>query len=251
MARRVLHIVGMAYEKLRRNRQLGPDGRLRVLCFVIYSGGRAWTAPGVADQVAVSANGEVLSLLSQPYVALDARGGVREHLPKQNFVATLFELTASSTVADVLNVLGALGRWLSDEAGDQAEPVCAVYGEWLATCMPRLFLRSRASALVEQLTQDKTEEQSMTALAERMEREAAQWRRRVRRSRQEGRQEGIEFVLAHERSLLRQQAAHKFGDATGDRLAGRLVDVNDTDKLAEVGALIIECDTSASFLDRI
>ena len=251
MARRVLRIVGMAYEKLRRNRQLDPDGRLRVLCFVIYSGGRAWTAPGVADRVAVSANGEVLSLLSQPYVALDARGGVREHRPERNFVAALFELTAVSTVAEVLNVLRDLGGWLSDEAGDQAEAVCAVYGEWLATCMPRLFLRSRASALVEQLRQGKTEERSMTALAERMEREAAQWRSRVRRSRQEGRQEGMKLGLAAERSLLREQAARKFGDVTGDRLARHLVDVNDTDKLAEVGALIIECDTSDSFLERM
>lgn len=91
----------------------------------------------------------------------------------------------------------------------------------------------------------------MTALAERMEREAAQWRRRVKRSRQEGRQEGMALVLAHERALLRQQAARKFGDATGDRLARRLVDVSDTDRLAQVGALIIECDTSTSFLDRI
>ena len=99
----------------------------------------------------------------------------------------------------------------------------------------------------------------MTALAERMEREAAQWRRRVRKSRlegrqegrQEGRREGIELGLAHERSLLRQQAARKFGDATGDQLARHLVDVNDTDELAEVGALIIECETSASFLGRI
>ncbi|MDE0420020.1 MAG: Rpn family recombination-promoting nuclease/putative transposase [Gammaproteobacteria bacterium] len=259
MARRVLRIVGMAYEKLRRNRQLDPDGRLRVLCVVISSGVRAWTAPGAASRVAVSANGEVLSLLSQPYVALDARGGVGEHLPERNFVASLFALTASSTVAEVLDVLRDLGRWLSDEAGDQADPVSAVYGEWLATCMPRLFLRSRASALLEQLTQGKTEDQSMTALAERMEREAAQWRRRVKSSRQEGRregrqegrQEGMELGLAHERSLLRQLAARKFGDATGDRLARRLVDVSDTDRLAEVGALIIECDSSASFLERI
>ena len=259
MARRVLRIVGMAYEKLRRSRQLDPDGRLRILCFVIYSGGRAWTAPGVADLVAVSADGEVLSLLSQPYVALDARGGVREHLPERNFVATLFELTASSTATEVLDVLRDLGRWLSDEAGDNAEAVCAVYAEWLATCMPRLFLRSRASALVEQLTHGNTEDQSMTALAERMEREAAQWRRRVRKSRQEGRhegrqegrQEGMELGLAHERSLLRQQAARKFGDAAGDRLARHLADVNDTDKLAEIGALIIECDTSAAFLERV
>ena len=251
MPRRVLRVVGMAYEKLRRNGQLDPDSRLRVLCFVIYSGGRAWTAPGVADAVAVSADGEVLSLLSQPYVALDARGCVREHLPRSNFVATLFELTASSTVAEVADVLHDLGRWLPDEAGDGAEAVRAVYGEWLATCMPRLFLRSQASAMVEQLTQGKTEDHGMTALAERMEREAAQWRRRVIRSRQEGRQEGMELVLAHERSLLRQQAARKFGNATGDQLARRLVDVRDTDRLAEVGAMIIECDTSASFLDRI
>ena len=123
MPRRVLRVVGMAYEKLRRNRQLDPDSRLRVLCFVIYSGGRAWTAPGATDAVAVSGDGEVLSLLSQPYVALDARGRVREHLPKPNFVATLFELTASSTITEVADVLRDLGRWLPDEAGDGAEAV--------------------------------------------------------------------------------------------------------------------------------
>ena len=61
----------------------------------------------------------------------------------------------------------------------------------------------------------------------------------------------MKLGLAHVRSLLRQQAARKFGDVTGDRLARHLVDVNDTDKLAEVGVLIIECDTSDSFLERI
>ena len=251
MARRVLRVVGMAYEKLRRNGQLDPDGRLRVLCLVIHSGARPWTAPGGADAVAVSAQGEVLSLLSQPYVALDARGHVREHSPGTNFVAALFGLTASSTVSEVAGVLCGLGRWLPDEAGDRAEAVRAVYGEWLATCMPQLFPRSRATALVEQLTQGKTEDHGMTVLGERMEREAAQWRRRVKRSRQEGRQEGMKLVLAHERSLLQQLAARKFGDATGDRLARRLADVSDTDRLAEVGGLIIECDTSASLLERI
>ena len=210
-----------------------------------------WADVAFRHPTPTSQDGEVLSLLSQPYVALDARGCVREHLPERNFVAALFELTASSTVAEVAGVLRDLGRWLSNEAGDRAEAVRAVYGEWLATCMPRLFLRSRASVIVEQLTQGKTEDQGMTALAERMDREAAQWRRRVKRSRQEGRQEGMELVLAHERSLLRQQAARKFGDATGDRLARHLADVRDTERLAEVGALIIECDTSVSFLDRI
>ena len=46
MARRVLRNIGMAAERLRRNRALDRDGRLRALCIVIHSGRSRWTAPG-------------------------------------------------------------------------------------------------------------------------------------------------------------------------------------------------------------
>ena len=70
MARRVLRNVGMAYERARRNLVLDADHRLRPLCIVIHAGRRRWTAPGAANRLAVSADGEVLSSLSEPYAAL-------------------------------------------------------------------------------------------------------------------------------------------------------------------------------------
>ena len=69
MAPRILRNVGMAAERLRRNRTLDSDGRLRALSVVIHSGSRRWTAPGAA----VDDDGEVLSLVALPYAALDAR----------------------------------------------------------------------------------------------------------------------------------------------------------------------------------
>ena len=176
-----------------------------------------------------------------------------------------------------------LGRWLAEASGDRAEAVRAVYAEWLSTTMPGLFRRDRGAAMVESLTRGGTEAGAMTAMAERMEREAAQWRRRVRRSRQmgrlegrhegrlegrdegrlegrdegrlegrdEGREEGREEGLSYERALLQQQAARKFGTAAGEELARRLAGVTDPDRLAEIGGLIIDCDSGASLLARV
>ena len=82
MAQRMQRSVAMAGGRLRRDRALDPDGRLRTLPVVIYTGPRRWTAPGAAARVDVSADGEVLSLNSEPYAALDARKRRGQHSRK-------------------------------------------------------------------------------------------------------------------------------------------------------------------------
>ena len=101
-ARRFLRNIGMAAERLRRNRALDPDGRLRALCIVIRSGRSRWTAPGAAVRVVVDDDGEVLALIALPYAALDARRIAREHLLARNLVSALLELNRTSRMADAV-----------------------------------------------------------------------------------------------------------------------------------------------------
>ena len=249
MARRTLRNVGMAAERLRRNGTLDADGRLRPLCVVIHSGRRRWTAPGAADRIAVSGDGEVLALLAAPYATLDARRWRREDLPARNLVSTLFELNGAATVADAAAPLRALGRWLG-AWNDGAEPVRAAYAEWLATTMPALFPPERAAALVERLTRRHIQEEGMTVtvLEERLQREF----RRIRREGLErGVQQGLERGLAAERELLGRLAARRFGADAIAQLAVLLADVDDADRLAQVGEWIVDCASIDELMARL
>lgn len=156
------------------------------MCIVVHAGARAWTAPGAAERVEVSADGEVLACLSEPYAALDARRLPPEHLPPRNLVSTLFELNGIRDVDDAAAPLERLGGWLPG-LGAFLEPVRAAYAEWLATTMPTLFPGGEAAAMVERFTGAAFEEESMaaTVLEERLQ-------RRIRRERRDGEALGVQ-----------------------------------------------------------
>ena len=58
-----------------------------------------------------------------------------------------------------------------------------------------------------------------------------------------GREEGISLGIAHQRGLLRRQAAARFSAATADRLARALAAEADPERLAVVGEAIVRCAT--------
>ena len=71
------------------------------------------------------------------------------------------------------------------------------------------------------------------------------------KGRAEGRQEGLEQGLAHERALLRRQAASRFGRDTAERLGAVLAGIPDPERLAEVGEWLVRCETGDAFLSRV
>ena len=245
MARRSLHTVGMAWERMRRAGTLDADRRLRSLFVVVHSGRLPWAAAGAADRVDVSAAGEVVSPTSAPYVALDARRHPRDHLPTRNLVSVLFELNGIEAAADAAAPLVALGGWLPG-LGSAAEPVLAAYAEWLSTINPTLFPTDSAAEMVERLTQPGAETDSMaySVLEDKL-------RQRLRESEERGIRLGEERGIARERELLREQALRKFGDAAGRRVAAALAGIGDEAGLLRVGRWIIDCATDAELLARI
>ena len=69
--------------------------------------------------------------------------------------------------------------------------------------------------------------------------------------RAEGRVEGRAEGVVAERNLLRSLVEHKFDAATADRLADLLARIDDLDRLAEVGPLVIDCVASGELLARV
>ena len=70
-----------------------------------------------------------------------------------------------------------------------------------------------------------------------------------RRLREEGRAEGIEEGLAHERELLLRLAARKF-DAAAARRLGEILANADATRLVEAGDWIIDCNTGEELIAR-
>ena len=101
-------------------------------------------------------------------------------------------------------------------------------------------------------------EEPMT-LEHRMDEWEQEWFRQgreegVRQGREEGvrrgREEGVRRGRDEERALLLRQAARRFGADTAEALAGLLEGVDDADRLAEVGEMIVDCRTGGELLDR-
>ena len=81
-------------------------------------------------------------------------------------------------------------------------------------------------------------------LAERM----TQWRQEaLDEGRRQGLSEGRRQGVSHE---LQRLAARRFGVAAGDALAGLLANVEDVDRLAEVGDLVVDCASTEELLRR-
>ena len=65
------------------------------------------------------------------------------------------------------------------------------------------------------------------------------------------RQEALdEGMRQGERTLLRRQAAGRFGIATGNALAALLANEKDAERLAEVGDLVVHCTSAEELLRR-
>ena len=83
-----------------------------------------------------------------------------------------------------------------------------------------------------------------TMLAERV----TQWRQEaLEEGRRQGVSEGRRQGVSHE---LQRLAARRFGVAAGDALAGLLTNVEDVDRLAEVGDLVVDCASAEELLRR-
>ena len=157
-----------------------------------------------------------------------------DDLTSDNLMAAVVRLEKSRTPADLLRAVDTLRTRL---AGPGDSELRRAFADWVRQATERLTPRGEALLPVRTL-----EEVKMT-LVERVAEWPKQWVR-------EGIEQGLEQGLAHERALLRRQAASRFGEDTAARLAEALAQVTDPERLADVGEWLVRCDTGAELLAR-
>ena len=238
MALRLLAYTALLYQELARNDASGLDdaGRLpAVLPVVLYTGEARWTAPREVGEL-VQPVPAVLAAYrpTQRHVVLDARHVRVEDLPESNLVTALVRLEQTRTPWDLVEVVRVLRRWLRRPDDDGLR---RVLGRWVREVAESFA--PPGEALGAELT---LEEVEMTVVER-----AREWSRQLIR---EGREQGLEQGLAHERALLRRQAISRFGADTAERLEEVLAGVADPERLAEVGEWLVRCETGDELLAR-
>ena len=247
MATRVLRYQGMAFESLRRQRDLDADGQLRLLSVVIYSETARWTAPGGTTRVTVADDGETLR--TQPYLLLDTGRGAPDDLPADNIVAAVFQLdNASSTDAAVACFRALTANLSTAMRATEQDTVLGALLDWLGVALPKMFPASGTAAVAALRDELRNREESMTRLARRAKEWESEW---LREGMERGIEQGMERGMEDQRALLCRQADRKFGPEVAQALARRLVTVADAERLGLVGDWIIDCDTGAALLELV
>ena len=302
MAARTLVYTGLLREHLRRQDRLDPDGGLRTLAVVVYSGSKPWSAAGAAGAVPLSPGGAPLLPVIAPYRLLDSRRGSADDSTERNPALAVLGVEGAASPAQAAAWMQAMAAWLPQvlAARDARREFGASVAAWLAATMPRLFpsaddeeIESIGLGLFE-------EEDEMTTLHLRAKEWEAEWLRQgiaqgivqgmergmaqgverglaqgmgqgmkrglaqgVERGLAQGMErglaqgverglaQGMERGLAQERSLLREQAARKFGAVVGEELARHLESASDAEALRDIGVLIIDCADGAELLARV
>ena len=329
MAARTLAYTSLLREHLRRQDRLDPDGGLRTLAVVVYSGPKSWSAAGAADAVPLSPDGTPLLTVVAPYRLLDSRRAAADDATERNPALAVLGVEGAASPAQAAARMQAMVAWLPQVLVDRdvRREFGASVATWLAATMPRLF-SSADDEEIGSIGLGLFEEDEMTTLHLRAKEWEAEWLRQgiaqgmeqgmerglaqgverglaqgmerglaqgverglaqgmerglaqgverglaqgmerglaqgVERGLAQGMErglaqgverglaQGMERGLAQERSLLREQAARKFGAAVGEALARRLESASDAEALRDIGVLIIDCADGAELLARV
>ena len=153
--------------------------------------------------------------------------------------------------AEVLQALQA--RQTGANGADVEEPMTLEHrmDEWEQEWFRQGREEGRAEVLqalqARQTGADGADTEEPTTLEHRMDEWEQEW---FRQGREEGIRRGRDEGRAEERALLLRLTARRFGAETAEALGRLLEGVDDTDRLAEVGEMIVDCRTGGELLDR-
>ena len=201
----------------------------------------------------LSPDGAPLLTVIAPYRLLDSRRAAADDATERNPALAVLGVEGTTSPAQAAARMQAMAAWLPQVLTDRdvRREFGASVATWLAATMPRLF-PSADSAEIESIGLGLFEEDEMTTLHLRVKEWEAEWLRQgIAQGMERGLAQGVERGLAQERSLLREQAARKFGAAVGEALARRLESASDAEELRKIGVLIIDCTDGAELLARI
>ncbi len=233
MALRILTYTGLLYEELVRNGAVASGQPLPpVLPVVLYNGAQPWRAAREMGELIAAVGPELARYQpAQRYHVVDERHLAENALPSDNLVTSLVDLERSGSAPDLARVVEALQAKLRDPHDLELR---RVFLDWVRQLAARLAPTGGELPAVRTL-----EELKMT-LVERVAEWPKQWL-----------QEGIEQGLAHERALLRRQAALRFGAEAAAGVSQAVERIADPEGLAAAGEWIVRADSGDELVARL
>ena len=243
MAERMLAYAAMLRDDLAREGGVrGPGGGPPpLLPLVVYNGRRPWTAPVELSGADIGLSAGLADL--QPkfkYVLLEVRRfapgnlalGLRGDVSSVNFALAQFALENASA-KDLPAAMTAVARLLKAEgelglAESFAMWIEGVLEPMLGVRLPSLMNMMEEPPMLAETLDEWAEEKFRQGRVAGMER---------------GRFEG-------ERALLIRLAQRRFGANVAEALSKLVGGVDDPDRLAEVGDMVVDCATGRELLDR-
>ena len=241
---------------LREGRLPGPNRALpRVLPVVVHTGSERWRAP--LSVRALTAPGPQALAPLQPEAACVLLDGpaLADDDVRRNLAAALIAVQscaeASRMPERVAGLLGLLRRTGDAELGKALrDGLRRMLETRFGGELPRRWMEEPMSL---EHRMDEWEQEWFRQGREAGVRQGREEgvRQGIRRGHEEGVRRGREEGRAEERALLLRLAARRFGAGTAEALAGLLEGVDDADRLAEVGEMIVDCRTGGELLGRI
>ena len=261
MPLRNLEYTALLYGALDRRDELGPPGAWPpVLPVVLYNGDTPWAdALEMRDLFGPFPASLAPYLPSQRSLVLDERRVAADDLPERNLMRGVVGIEQSRSPDDLTRAMRMIHGWLRNpEDGD----LDGVFADWLNATGERMAphggwiklpgtLKEATMTLVERAAQWPEQwrrEGVAEGRREAWRKDAGRaWRKDAGKAWRKGRREGV----AHERALLRRQAAVRFGDAVGARIGALIGETEEPGPLAEVGELIVRAETGQELVDRV
>ena len=219
-----------------------PEPLPSVLPIVLYHGEPQWTAKeDMAGLCAPPAESLAPYQPAQRYFLLDLDRYSAPLPERRNLFAILVRLVQSRSLEEEAAMVDALIEWLHEETAP--EDLARAFWAWMGYAHVPAWRQKMAWPVL------KDWREAGTMLRESVNEWTAKWREEGRivgriEGRTEGRVEGQAAVIC-------RQTARKFGPETADRLAERLTEISDPERLGEVGEWLLECDSGEELLDRV
>ena len=167
----------------------------------------------------------------------------------RNLFAILVRLVQSRSLEEEAAVVDALMEWLHEETAPEA--LARAFWAWMGYAHVPAWRRKMAWPVL------KDWREAGTMLRESVNEWTTKWREEGRvvgriEGRTEGRVEGrTEGRVEGQAAVICRQTARKFGPETADRLAERLAEIPDPERLGEVGEWLLEYDSGEELLARV
>ena len=219
-------------------RRAEPEPLPPVLPIVLYHGTVQWWAKeDVAGLCAPPTESLAPYQPEQRYFLLDLRRHPAPLPEGRNLFAILVRLVQSGCLEEEAAVVDELVEWLHEEV--VPEDLARAFWTWMGYAHVPAWRRGMKWPVLRDWRE------AGTMLRESVNEWTTKWREEGRMlGRTEGRVEG-------QATVIRRQAARKFGPETADRLAERLAELPDPERLGEVSEWILEYEVGEELLARV